>query len=183
MNLNLTELFEVQRKLDAEIERKHPRMPSEDRLEMRVLALLVELGELANEWRGFKFWSTDQEPNTVKHQFERFIRRDGTEEPLRNPLLEEYVDCLHFALSIGLQLNIPQDLEWGGYRKETIPEQFIDLLQSDWATYYSNIYHGYCRNMELLIGLGAMLGFDWEQITEAYMSKNKTNWDRQAHGY
>lgn len=184
--MNLTALFETQKLLDAEIGSKHPRMPDEDRLEKRVLALLVELGECANEWRGFKFWSMDQEPRTI----DKRIAYDDTPENTQhakfvrtNPLLEEYVDCLHFALSIGLQLNIPLELDWGPYRKETITEQFIDLIQADWSTYYANVYHGYCRNMELLIGLGEMLGFTWEQIETAYMDKNKTNWSRQANGY
>ncbi|MGH2319368.1 dUTP diphosphatase [Planococcus sp. SE5232] len=205
----LTELFETQRLLDAEIERKHPRIPDEDRLEKRVLALLVELGECANEWRGFKFWSNRQTANTLyqttcdpdaathhycedckedvanKDTLKHFKKCEGVLYPLRakNPLLEEYVDCVHFALSIGLQLNIPLNLEWGPYRKKTVTEQFKDLLQADWETYYPNVYHGYCRNMELLIGLGEMLGFTWEQIETAYMSKNVTNWKRQEEGY
>lgn len=207
--MELTKLFEVQRKLDAEIAQKHPRKPDEDRLEKRVLALLVELGECANEWRGFKFWSNRQTPNTVyqtttdpasaTHHYcdeckgvvenedasDHYRICEGALYPMKekNPLLEEYVDCLHFALSIGLQLNIPMNLEWGAYRRENINEQFISLFQSDWATYYTHVYHGYCRNMELLIGLGEMLGFTWEQIEAAYMSKNKINHERQANGY
>ncbi|ANU28435.1 dUTP diphosphatase [Planococcus versutus] len=179
--MNLDKLFEVQRGLDAEIAKNHPRLPDEDRLEKRILALLVELGELANEWRGFKFWSTDQESRIWTYR--SVLLEDGPGVEFYNPLLEEYVDCIHFALSIGLQLNIPQMLDWGPYRKETITEQFIDLMQADWSTYYTNVYHGYCRNMELLIGLGAMLGFDWEQIEKAYLNKNEINYQRQNTGY
>src|SRR5690606_34156375 len=62
--MNLSKLFEIQRNLDDHIEREHPRQPGEERLAKKILALQVELGELANEWRGFKFWSKDQEPRT-----------------------------------------------------------------------------------------------------------------------
>ncbi|MEK3886870.1 dUTP diphosphatase [Bacillus sp. FSL K6-3431] len=36
---------------------------------------------------------------------------------------------------------------------------------------------------DLFIGLGAMLGFDWEQIEEAYISKNEINHEPQQSGY
>src|SRR5690606_12300132 len=96
--MNLSKLFEMQAKLDAHIEREHPRKENEDRLAKKVLALQVELGELCNCWRGFKYWSNDQEPGTVKYIENRKHRQ--------NPLLEEYVDCLHFLLSIGLESEI-----------------------------------------------------------------------------
>src|SRR5690606_6157450 len=62
--MNLSKLFEMQAKLDAHIEREHPCKENEDRLVKKILALQVELGELANEWRGFKFWSEEQAPRT-----------------------------------------------------------------------------------------------------------------------
>jgi len=63
--MNLQNLFELQKQLDEHIEKKHPRKEGEDRLSKKILALQVELGELSNEWRGFKFWSNDQEPRTT----------------------------------------------------------------------------------------------------------------------
>ena len=108
--MNLAKLFELQRRLDEHIEREHPRKPGEDRLAKKILALQVELGELANRWRGFKYWSHDQEPRNLGvplpcEQCEG-TGRDGY-EPLANcwycggtglsekrnisPLLEEFV--------------------------------------------------------------------------------------------
>ena len=49
-----------------------------------MLALLVEIGELANETRSFKFWS-------VKPASEKKI------------ILEEFVDGIHFILSLGIE--------------------------------------------------------------------------------
>ncbi|MEK4091705.1 dUTP diphosphatase [Viridibacillus sp. FSL H8-0110] len=48
--MNLTKLFEAQRELDLYIDQQHPVQPGEDRLSKKILALLVELGECANEW-------------------------------------------------------------------------------------------------------------------------------------
>ena len=60
--MNITKLFEAQAELDAHITEQHPVKDGEDRLANKVLALQVELGELANEWRGFKFWSSNDKP-------------------------------------------------------------------------------------------------------------------------
>ena len=62
--MNLEKLFQMQKELDARILEEHPVQEGEDRLAKKILALLVELGELANEWRGCKYWSNDQEPRT-----------------------------------------------------------------------------------------------------------------------
>src|SRR5690625_34078 len=116
--MNLTKLFKTQAVLDKRIV-EEKQLQGQELLDKKILALQVELGELANEWRGFKFWSEDQEPTT-----EFYCEYcDGTEElsvydfsgelvdipcficeevsSNKNPLLEEYVDSLHFILSIG----------------------------------------------------------------------------------
>lgn len=59
--MNLTKLFEMQRELDARIV-KEKGLEGKDLLPQKILALQVELGECANEWRGFKFWSNRQTP-------------------------------------------------------------------------------------------------------------------------
>ena len=86
MEINLETLFQEQFKLDKTIQEKH-QVTYQDTLIKRILALLVELGECLNETRSFKFWSYKKpSPNEV--------------------ILEEYVDALHFYLSLGLCLNI-----------------------------------------------------------------------------
>src|SRR5690606_38322929 len=59
--MNLSKLFKIQKQLDERIVREKG-LEGQDLLDKKILALMVELGELANEWRGFKFWSKDQEP-------------------------------------------------------------------------------------------------------------------------
>lgn len=184
--MNLIKLFETQRILDARIMEEHPLVEGEDRLAKKILALQVELGECANEWRGFKFWSNDQESRTS-----RFA--PGVAESYNyNPLLEEYVDCLHFILSIAneLKIHVPQTVD--STLAKPLPSQselFIDLIQgaywflrqkdryphhlaTGWVLYFAAFYH-----------LGEMLGFTWEQIETAYYSKNAINHTRQDTGY
>jgi dimeric dUTPase (all-alpha-NTP-PPase superfamily) len=185
--LNLNELFEIQAKLDAHIEKEHPRQPGEDRLAEKILALQVELGELANEWRGFKYWSKDQEPRTevpVKYY-------SGGPTEIENWLLEEYVDCLHFILSIGLDLKLGGPYVIGTYKGPNIIRQFnfvyqdvskLDVaINEDWEE--GEIFEQYDELVRGFLGLGEMLGFTWDQVEQAYLAKNKVNHERQEYGY
>ena len=86
--INLEQLYEIQSKLDRYIVSKNTDScvgldgNDEAFLSDRLLALFTEVGEFANATRCFKYWS-------VK----------GMES--RERLLDEYVDILHFYLSIG----------------------------------------------------------------------------------
>lgn len=55
-----------------------------------MLALVVELAELANEEQSFKFWKQNK-------------------KVVRSKLIEEYVDVLFFWLQLGILLDIPAD--------------------------------------------------------------------------
>ncbi|OMF54703.1 dUTPase [Paenibacillus rhizosphaerae] len=222
--MNLTKLFEMQRELDERIV-KEKGLEGQDLLPQKILALQVELGECANEWRGFKFWSKDQKPRTeLQHlctvcdgtgdensQANLESRLDGgsgypyleCEEcggtgklHVSNPLLEEYIDCLHFILSIGLDIGF--DPEEALYlidhnvqifkSLEGITQQFNDIFTAIAETLLEGTivnadYENYEDLVLCFIGLGEMLGFTWDQIEEAYMSKNAVNHERQSTGY
>ncbi|ARA98598.1 dUTP diphosphatase [Geobacillus thermodenitrificans] len=193
--MNLQKLFEMQRQLDAHIEKEHPRQEDEDRLSKKILALQVELGELANEARFFKYWSNDQKPRTRIEVVTGQKMVDGVIEPIveyKNPLLEEYVDGLHFLLSIGLEIAEPQKIDiarWNAAEADNITEQFLHVMTHAinlGNTLRNNISY-YPFEYEWLflryIQLGEMLGFTWEQIEEAYLQKNAINHERQNNGY
>jgi dimeric dUTPase (all-alpha-NTP-PPase superfamily) len=182
--MNLEKLFETQKVL-----RERINYQGEDRFNKLVLALLVELGECANEWRGFKFWSKDQEPRT---KVQLFPNSDGTAPDWnnKNPLLEEYVDGLHFVLELGLELKVnPVTLtvlikfnkkvgtieEQFGYLYYTISKLMDPGCDIDLVKYYHII--------QAFIGLGNHLDFTWEQVEQAYYDKNKINHVRQDEGY
>jgi dimeric dUTPase (all-alpha-NTP-PPase superfamily) len=205
--MNLQKLFEMQRQLDERIEKEHPRQEGEDRLEKKILALCSELGELLNEWRGFKFWSKNQEPRIkgykqVKCKWCNGSGDDGTGVcpdcrcegyvyKEYNPLLEEYVDCLHFILSIGLDIGIcPEEVDTEPYYCVNVTEQFINTFwvvsQFRYEEQNGRLYEDYLIYDNMIghfIGLGEMLGFTWEQIEEEYYRKNQINHKRQSEGY
>jgi len=199
--MNLAKLFELQRQLDEHIEKEHPRQEGEDRLAKKILALFVELGELANEHRGFKYWSNDQEPRTggecscddgyidvyMGHGVvEQDIcpRCEGMGE-LPNTLLEEYVDCLHFILSIGLETGKYKEVEFQALYadEQDIVMQFNVLFDKVGDFFAYRTKGNYQIVLSLFLTLGEMLGFTWKQIEEAYLRKNAVNHQRQEMGY
>ena len=198
--MNLQKLFKAQAELDKHIYEQHPVEDGEDRLAKKILALQVELGECANEWRGFKYWSDDREPRTeipidcpycygkgYTNHDEVFEggepwpckRCDGSGVyGYKNPLLEEYVDCLHFILSIGNWLGF-RCTKIYEYQCPNITNQFIKIfydtvklnfaVQDDWGLegqkfLYEEIFIDF-------VCLGKTLGFTWEQIEQAYFCK------------
>lgn len=182
--MNLTKLFETQRELDAKILLSKG-LVGHDLLDEKILALQVELGELANEWRGFKFWSEDQRPRGEDEYLEyRPVDQGGNRWVRKNPLLEEYVDCLHFILSIGNDFGFQIDkLNNFVIMGKTITQSFNKLFD-----YVSNIDRNFDEReyriyLSTFIGLGEDLGFTDKQIEQAYMQKNEENHRRQANGY
>lgn len=99
--MELKELYEMQAALDDFIVRSAFKDLQEyDELIFlrdRLLALFAEVGELANATRCFKYWS-----------------KKGPES--RERLLDEYVDILHFWLSIGNTL---------GFSSEEVEQAYI----------------------------------------------------------
>lgn len=177
--MDLINLFETQKLLDEHIEKEHPRVPDEDRLSKKILSLQVELGELANELPEiFKFWSNK------KNNFEK--------------ALKEYVDGLHFILSIGIELDPKQipiydDIEPLKDEFKTVLEAFrhtfnwtvnLDyiLFEEPFRSDY-RIEKTYFNLLLVFLTLGEMLGFTWEQIEQAYYAKNAVNHERQNNGY
>ena len=86
MNIDFTPLFKEQAKLDQEIAIKHNISYATTR-KRRTLSLLVEIGELANSTRCFKYWSNK-----------------GSEAKER--VYDEFADALHFLLSLGIDIDI-----------------------------------------------------------------------------
>lgn len=161
--MKLTKLFSMQRELDSFIQQN--REEQDDVFRKKGLALLVELGELANETRSFKFWST--------------------KGPSENEIiLEEYVDSIHFLLSLGIEKefnhlanwpegNIVGDLTELFIQTTAAIVQFLDelTLQS-----YENVWIHYGA-------IAKQLGFTNDDIIHAYISKNEENYERQKTGY
>ncbi|ADP32468.1 dUTP diphosphatase [Bacillus atrophaeus] len=184
--MNLQKMFEMQKVLDDRII-KEKGLEGQELLPNLILALQVELAECANEWRGFKHWSNDRGPRTT-HPLE--VSPNGVFRKGGNPLLEEYVDCLHFILSIGNRIGYSHE-NLGKWTDLTIVNQFNHLfgyasdlykaINEDW--FEEQLFDTYDEFFAGFIGLGKMLGFTPEQIEAAYMEKNAVNHQRQQEGY
>ena len=160
--MEFKQLFEMQRELDHFIEENQN--VDKDVFEEKGLGLLVELAELANETRCFKFWST-------KGPSERTI------------ILEEFVDSVHFMLSLG---NMRGYLltEWPNIKQKIdLTQGFINTTQVilTFLRQQSEVnYKAVWQNYSIL---AYNLGFTVTDIIDAYKLKNEKNYERQRTGY
>jgi dimeric dUTPase (all-alpha-NTP-PPase superfamily) len=176
--MELTKLFEAQKALRDRINYNEP-----DRFNKLILALLVELGECANEWRGFKFWSKNQQPR-VKQARAPYMDLDDAD--FYNPLLEEYVDGLHFILELGLEFGQRKRYKYlpDCYIEESVTDQFRAVFNlANYEVYEEYPEEWFNPMLSAFIELGKMLGFTWEEVEQAYYAKNAINHHRQEVGY
>lgn len=155
--------FKMQKQLDQYIQTNHDVTPDQ-LFDRKILALFVELGELANETRCFKFWSV-KEPSP------------------REDILEEYVDGIHFILSLGLDadyiVNEVKHLPYDGDLTDLFNQVYraIDYYRDDRSK------ETYLTVFGLFLTLGEQLGFSAEDLQKAYIDKNKVNFQRQDEQY
>lgn len=154
----------MQKDLDSEIHRLH-NVNYETTMSKRALALLVEISELANETRCFKYWSL--KPSSA-----------------RDVVLEEYIDGIHFILSFGLAIGI--DIE----QKFTAPLSDLELTDAFLYCYSSTIKFSktfdstdYINLFGSYLSIGEKLGFTYEDIRREYFKKNAVNHQRQQSKY
>lgn len=163
MTLKLTDIRALQSHLDERIMINHGVTRQETRLK-RILALMVEIGELANETRAFKFWS-------FKKASEKAV------------LLEELGDCVHFAVSLGIDLGYSRESLVFIPKSDSLSEQFIDWmnecakLKTDFTLAQYEIVLAYIGSVALA------MGFDAQDVYEFYLKKNEINHSRQDKQY
>jgi len=158
-------LFDMQQKLDQYIIDQHG-LQERDLFQEKILALFVELGELANETRCFKFWSNKQ----------------ANEKSI---ILEEYVDNVHFIMSLGLMKGFGYEAgeAEADESKMDLTGQFNTVFQSVLEFREHTGQTEYDKLFGAFLVLGKMLGFTEADIQTAYYEKNKINFDRQNEGY
>ncbi|UOQ46192.1 dUTP diphosphatase [Halobacillus salinarum] len=160
--MNWTSLYDMQEQLDNYITENH-QLETSSLSEYKILALLVEIGELANETRCFKFWST-KSPSP------------------KSTILEEYVDGLHFILSLGLDLNFRYKM--ADLSREMQPTAaFLNVYSSTDHFKRKLDEESYIQLFADYLTLGRTLGFDENEIQQAYCEKNEVNFQRQDQGY
>ncbi|MDX8046656.1 dUTP diphosphatase [Gracilibacillus sp. S3-1-1] len=161
--MNWQTLFTMQRELDNYILAQHD-LKNENVFDKKVLALLVEVGELANETRCFKYWS-------VKPASEKSV------------IAEEYVDGIHFILSLGLDLGLNEYQPNNQVDERELTALFHDVYHAISTLKEEKTHHAYGQVFDTYLNLGKKLGFSANDIKEAYVDKNKINFERQDQGY
>lgn len=161
--MDLKNLFDMQQELDRFIESTQGL--KEDVFRRKGLALLVELAELANETRCFKFWS-------VKGPSERSV------------ILEEYVDSIHFLLSLGIETNLDDLNQWPEpVPEENLTELFLGTQQAIHQFLQSRSMSDYQAIWSWYGAIALQLEFSYEDVLKAYIEKNEENYNRQKAGY
>ncbi|WP_438310857.1 dUTP diphosphatase [Sporosarcina sp. FA9] len=168
--MNLTKLFETQKVLRKKILEKH-KLQHQNLLGNHILSLRVELGEMANEWQGFKHWKENPQPKVG--------------------LLEEFADNLSFLLEIGLEIDVNEELIVFQYRQPnpSLTQQFNEVFDN--ITRFSRATNSnryvelgwYIELFQSYLSLGQALNFTLGQIERAYYAKSKINHTRQDNGY
>lgn len=163
----LAELLAMQEELDRAIlkEQGIASYPKEN-IQM---ALFVELAEMLNELPTlFKYWKKKAKDN-------------------REKALVEYVDALHFAMSLTnedadeivisgetlgeIQYKFTYGGKWTTRNKVSLIRMCIRFMeQSPWKVGY-------------LFKIGLLLDFTWDEIYKAYKGKNTVNYQRLKEGY
>lgn len=192
MDKRMISYLAKQSRLDAYIlQNSKNKLEDNELFTNRVLAFNVEIGELANEVRTFKHWS-----------------KKGPSP--KDVCLEEYVDALHFLLSITNQIsdlelvrlnefvsiktnifpNVDFKCEVHDATNFDINSSFIALYSASTELYFSFIERDVERLRDLLedvwsifTHLGGQLQFANADIDVSYDAKYKVNIQRQEEGY
>lgn len=107
--LNIKDIYKETKHLDELFALQYD-IRSQEIIKKYKLELLVEFGELANETRCFKFWST---------------RQTGDKEKV----LEEYIDCLFMILYFCNITNVSLDEEFPVVEEKDIITTFLALYE------------------------------------------------------
>jgi len=164
MKIDIGELYTLQAELDKDIAVRH-NITYESTFHSRLLALLVELSEFANETRCFKYWS---------------FKKASPKEVV----LEEYVDGLHFILSLGIYLK-PTKTIYDISKKEeyNLTNAILETYEKSLNLKLDYSLKTYEVAMNSYLNLIAYLDVEPKEVVDAYLSKLKVNYDRQINKY
>lgn len=200
--MNFKKLQAMQAKLDEAILKEKAPMTAEERFNKTLVALSVEIAEVANTVEHFKFWKD----NKGKVDSKRFVDdwdyegkqvigyydfKNGAthqisfEQAHKLTLIEECSDALHFILSLANQSNY--DIEYGwevsvmANLSDSVEEMYLDI---QWLIHESKTSEFLNRNIvEFFFGYINQLGVTAQELEQAYYDKNKVNYERLENGY
>ena len=161
--IELKELFLAQSELDKRIADEHHVSYASTR-EKRIMALIVEIGELANTTRCFKYWSNKKMED-------------------KETILDEYADGLHFFLSLGIDINSSKMNYRLSKQEEDLTRQFHLVYSNINRFYLHQNEKNYIKAFQSFLNLLPLLNYKWEDLKEAYFKKLKVNYQRQDNNY
>jgi len=160
--MKLNDLKQKQEKLDRYIFRKHNTNRNQTR-ENRTIALFVEWIELYNLTKDHKYWSKSI--------------------PVREKMLEEYVDCIHFCLSLAYDYELDLSYKIKNYKPRTLKEHYNILLQLHSNALLNPTKTTYKNFIKHIVNLGIFFNFTEEEVINAYNEKHEINYVRQEQNY
>ncbi|AHI53141.1 dUTP diphosphatase [Spiroplasma culicicola] len=162
---HLIYLSQKQEQLDNYIRKAKNFTDTTDIIQKKMVAFLVELGEFINEERSFKYWSN-------KASSEKSI------------LLEEYIDGLHFIVSLGNNIEFEFDqFTFKAKEKGDIIQIYLDTYRDASIFNEDKVKQKYSDVLNSFLNMGYNLGFQEDELIAAYNKKNEKNFERQDNNY
>ena len=186
--MNIKAMLQDQKELDSFIIAK--KELKEVPVQNIALATIAEISECLNAWERFKHWKANPQPKVNG-------MRDVAGKPEQyNPLMDEWADIMHFALSIfnscyRVGLVSVDSIQWyidtlksDGIEKDkkTVANQFVDVMNAAMMAYRSS-GENYTTLLLEVIALGVDLGYNVEQLSKFYYDKHAINIKRQQSNY
>ncbi|WLP85805.1 dUTP diphosphatase [Mycoplasma seminis] len=165
--MNLTTIFQMQKELDFQIAKKshdaNPNLNKDDIKVQKTLALIIEAAEYINEVQSFKYWK---------------IHKDIE----KSAVTEEFADLIHFLVNFSYKFDIDPEIE------PLILSQDINIQFQQLFIAIADIMKNICKEnilkaFQIALGSFVMLGYNYDDLFQAYEAKNRKNYERIANNY
>lgn len=189
--MNFKKLQAMQAKLDEAILVKKTPMTEEERFNKTLVALSVEIAEVANCAEHFKFWKDNKGTKVDRDKFSliAYVNKDDEyyhheksctcsfEQAHRLTLIEECLDVLHFILSLANQV----DFEINGIGTHFEISEDTDSLEKNFLFLNYMIgpaeFKHFHSDLEMIIDVFFIyinqLGISEQELEQAYYDKTK----------
>lgn len=161
----IKEMLQMQAKLDDAIMKEYGLTEIDEK--KLTFAILDEVGELTHELKSEWCWWKKSQPKVDKQK-----------------VLEELVDVWHFVLS--WQNHFRGGMSRTESQVATITKVYLREMKEihkDVAYMLVGVPNTSVSRLEKLCAITEYLGFKIEQVYEAYVNKNKINYQRLKEGY
>ena len=201
--MNFKKLQVMQAKLDEAILADKAPMTAEERFNKTLIALSVEIAEVANCAEHFKFWKdgkgkidskrftynglTDFSDSHLWTDENSGVSNYTFEQAHRLTLIEECSDALHFILSLANQIEY--EIDESLIKSFRYPRHPLDAFYVALQNKIINLATGYDKlgSLKSLLSFytsyAAELGIEPQELEQAYYDKNKINYERLENGY